>query len=102
MRTRKGICAFTTGEVVGEVCDGVAENGSATGGAIASALFGFSIDAESSDGFDFPAGADELLESSCLGCATETAGLGDLIFTGADVAGFVDAGAAESEDGVCA
>ena len=95
---------FTTGEVVGEVCDAVGENGSASGGTIASALFGFSAEAESSDGFDFPAGAGELLESSCFGVATDAAGLDDLIFagtTGASGAAFVNPGAAEFDDGVC-
>ena len=95
---------FTTGEAVGEGCDGVGENGSATGGTIESALVGFSVDAESSDGFDFPVGVDALFESSCFGIATGGADLADLIFagaTGVDGAGFVNAGAAESDDGVC-
>ena len=78
---------FTMGEVVGAVSDGVGENGSATGGTVASAVF-----------------AGAAIESSCFGVRTDAAGLGDLIFTGtigADDAGFVNAGAAEFDGGVC-
>ncbi len=46
--------------------------------------------------------ADALLKSSCFGVTIDVAGFGNLVFTGAtgaDVTGFVNAGAAELGDG---
>ena len=86
MRTRKGICAFKTGEAVGDVCD-AEDSASAIGATVASPVF-----------------AGALVESSCFGAATDAVGLDILFFTGAtgaDGAGFVKAGAAEFGDDVC-
>ena len=87
MRTRKGTCVFTAGEVTGEICCGADEAASVIGVEGASSVF-----------------AGALVESSCFGAATDAAGFGDLVFTGAtgaDGAEFVTAGAAEFDDGVC-
>ena len=115
MRARKVNCGFATGDDFGEVCGGVEEAESPTGGATRSAdlagtspefsLFGLSAEAESSAGFDLPVSADPLAESSCLGGGTDAAGLEVLFFTGAtgaDDAGAASAVAAGDDDGVCA